>query len=290
MQGKLSNASLVAVLVLAFTLFVAGLTNSTDGERIIQAGAATPTPTRTPTPVNIGNKVWEDINPDGLQNAGEPGVAGVTVELWNQDKTAVLASTVSNASGAYSVVAPLPGFSYFLRFVPPAGYSFTTPNVGADDLVDSDANADGFTDVIAIPPNLISTTIWDVGLRKSAYAALTPARLIDTRGGPVAAGVTNQPGQLAANATLTLQVAGLGGVPVGAKAATLNVLSVEPAGIGYLTVYPCDKPQPTASSLNMTNVNVANELSAPLSAAGTVCIFTSIPTHLIVDVAGAFLG
>ena len=79
-------------------------------------------------------------------------------------------------------------------------------------------------------------------------------------------------------------------VPVGAKAATLNVLSVEPAGIGYLTVYPCDKPQPTASSLNMTNVNVANELSAPLSAAGTVCIFTSIPTHLIVDVAGAFLG
>ena len=30
----------------------------------------------------------------------------------------------------------------------------------------------------------------------------------------MAAGVTNQPGQLAANATLTLQVAGLGGVPV----------------------------------------------------------------------------
>jgi hypothetical protein len=53
------------------SLFVAGLTNSTDDDRI-QASAATHTHPHS-TPVSIDNKVGEDINPDGLQNAGEPG-------------------------------------------------------------------------------------------------------------------------------------------------------------------------------------------------------------------------
>jgi hypothetical protein len=80
----------------------------------------------------------------------------------------VLASIVQR-SGAYSVVAAA-GFSYFLRFCRrPASRS--PPQRWRRRPVISD-NADSFTDVIAIPPNLISTTIWDVGLRKH-YA--TPA-------------------------------------------------------------------------------------------------------------------
>ena len=50
----------------------------------------TPTPTRTPTPINVGNFVWDDLDQDGRQDAGEPGLAGITVQLWNGAKTQLL--------------------------------------------------------------------------------------------------------------------------------------------------------------------------------------------------------
>jgi len=32
--------------------------------------------------IEIGNYIWLDVNKDGVQDAGEPGIAGVTVQLW----------------------------------------------------------------------------------------------------------------------------------------------------------------------------------------------------------------
>ena len=68
-----------------------------------------PTSTRTPTPINVGNFVWDDLDADGRQDAGEPGLAGVTVQLWNAAKTQLVHSAVTNATGNYSLVAPTPG-------------------------------------------------------------------------------------------------------------------------------------------------------------------------------------
>ena len=50
----------------------------------------TPTPTRTPTPINVGNFVWDDLDQDGRQDAGEPGLAGIVVQLWNGTKTQII--------------------------------------------------------------------------------------------------------------------------------------------------------------------------------------------------------
>jgi hypothetical protein len=126
----------------------------------------TPTPTRTPTPVNIGNFVWHDLDGDGIQDAGEPGIAGVTVQLWNTTKTQLLDTAVTNANGIYTVTAPTPG-SYRLRVIPFAGAVFSPKNAGADDTKDSDFNPSGidlgFTDVFTIANNVISTTIFDAG-------------------------------------------------------------------------------------------------------------------------------
>ncbi len=33
-----------------------------------------------PTPINVGNFVWNDIDADGIQDANEPGIAGVVVQ------------------------------------------------------------------------------------------------------------------------------------------------------------------------------------------------------------------
>ncbi|MBK9064547.1 MAG: hypothetical protein IPL89_15345 [Acidobacteria bacterium] len=138
----------------------------------------TPTPTRTPTPVNIGNFVWDDLDGDGRQDAGEPGLAGVTVQLWNPAKSQMIASAVTNGSGIYSVVAPLPG-SYRIRVVlPGANDSFSPKDADADDTKDSDVNPSGpdlgFTDVFNIASNVISTTIFDAGIR--VFRTPTPTR------------------------------------------------------------------------------------------------------------------
>lgn len=129
----------------------------------------TPTATRTPTPINIGNFVWHDLDADGIQDVGEPGIAGITVQLWNAVQTQLIASTTTNANGTYSVIAPIPG-DYRIRVVPFPGSSFSPKNQGADDTKDSDINTNfllqnyGFSDVFTLANNVISTTIHDAGL------------------------------------------------------------------------------------------------------------------------------
>ncbi|MDX2161756.1 MAG: SdrD B-like domain-containing protein [bacterium] len=128
----------------------------------------TATPTRTPTPINLGNFVWFDMNENGIQDVGEPGLQGVTVQLWNAAKTQLIDDAVTSASGNYTVVAPLPG-NYRIRvLLPNAGDSFTLKNQGGDDSDDSDINTfganAGFTDVFTIANNVISISNIDAGI------------------------------------------------------------------------------------------------------------------------------
>ena len=140
----------------------------------------TPTPTRTPTPINIGNFVWNDVNANGIQDAGEPGLSGITVQLWDDAKTNLIDTTVTNASGNYVLIAPIPG-SYRVRVLKPAGASYSPINQGANDTKDSDvialivSGSYGFTDTITIASNVISITSIDAGLTNvPATATPTP--------------------------------------------------------------------------------------------------------------------
>jgi hypothetical protein len=139
----------------------------------------TATPTRTPTPINVGNLVWTDLDADGRQDAGEPGLGGVTLQLWNSTKTALIASTVTNANGNYTLVAPTPGNYRVRALLPNVADQFSPKNqAGGDDLLDSDINTGGtsygFTDVYAFADNLISITSIDIGIIK--YFTPTPTR------------------------------------------------------------------------------------------------------------------
>ena len=117
--------------------------------------------------------------------------------------------------------------------------------------------------------------------------AVVPTRILDTR---TAIGVPAA-GKMPAGQVLTLQVAGRGNVPAtGATAATLNVTAADPNEGGYLTVWPCDRPQPTASSLNFTTGDVVpNLVTTRLSPTGTVCMVSTAATHLLADV-GMWFG
>ncbi|MEZ5145347.1 MAG: SdrD B-like domain-containing protein [Acidimicrobiales bacterium] len=86
---------------------------------------------------SIGDRVWNDANGNGLQDPGELGVSGVTVDLLDGSGN-VLATTTTDGTGAYQFADLVPG-TYEVRFVAPAGTAFALPNAGGDDTVDSDA-------------------------------------------------------------------------------------------------------------------------------------------------------
>jgi hypothetical protein len=138
----------------------------------------TPTPTRTPTPIQIGNFVWDDLNSNGQQDGGEPGMGGVTVELWNASKTVLIDTDVTDSNGLYTVIAPNPG-SYRVRVITPNALDQFSPKnqAGGDDALDSDINNSstnfGYTDVISLDDAVISTPLWDAGIRR--YRTPTPS-------------------------------------------------------------------------------------------------------------------
>jgi hypothetical protein len=119
---------------------------------------------------------------------------------------------------------------------------------------------------------------------------VTPCRVLDTRNAP-------EGPALSANTTRDFQVQGKCGVPVGAKAATLNVTVVNWTGQGHLRLFPSGTATPTISTINFTGAStaaLANGAIVPLSTnANDLSVFTfflsgSGTTHLVLDVTGYF--
>jgi protocatechuate 3,4-dioxygenase beta subunit len=86
----------------------------------------------------IGDFVWHDLNCNGIQDAGEPGVQGVTVMLLDANGN-VVATQQTDVNGHYLFSNLDPG-NYSVKFTAPAGFTFSPANQGANDNIDSDAN------------------------------------------------------------------------------------------------------------------------------------------------------
>ncbi|HEV2854012.1 MAG TPA: hypothetical protein VHC97_14535 [Thermoanaerobaculia bacterium] len=119
------------------------------------------------------------------------------------------------------------------------------------------------------------------------FYTLPPCRLADTRNpnGPLG-GPALQPGTVRPF-TLT----GVCGVPVTAKALSLNVTVTQPGAPGFLTLYPGGQLKPQTSSINFAMGQTrANNAVLPLGdGTGILQVFTADgPVHLILDVNGYF--
>jgi len=112
---------------------------------------------------SVGDFVWEDLNANGIQDAEEPGVGNVTVELhkWSDDST-VGSPTTTDANGKYLFTGVTPG-DYYIKFVLPSGYAFSLPNQGGDAAKDSDADSTGKTVKITLVSGGNDLT-WDAGM------------------------------------------------------------------------------------------------------------------------------
>lgn len=96
----------------------------------------------TPEPAGVGNYVWNDLNLNGLQESGEIGMEGVTVKLYTCEGE--LVNTTETDEDGYYEFDDLEAGSYYIQFVSPSGYVFTTANQGDEDE-DSDAETGGVT-------------------------------------------------------------------------------------------------------------------------------------------------
>jgi hypothetical protein len=125
-------------------------------------------------PAKIGDYVFRDSNGDGKQDAGEAGVAGVTVKLYDSANN-VVATTTTDANGKY-VFDNLIAGNYTVEFVKstlPSGLGFSPQGATTGDK-DSDANVTtGKTATITLTEGQINNDI-DAGLTGPCDKDVTP--------------------------------------------------------------------------------------------------------------------
>lgn len=107
--------------------------------------------------------MWKDKNQDGIQDAGEAGMSGITVTLYDADGVTVLATTTTDASGYYGFPNLTAG-SYVVGFSGlPSGYLFSPNNGPLNDVANSDANSSGKTVVVTLADNEFNMNV-DAGI------------------------------------------------------------------------------------------------------------------------------
>ncbi|NND93935.1 MAG: hypothetical protein HKN45_03665, partial [Flavobacteriales bacterium] len=95
---------------------------------------------------SLGDYVFFDEDRDGVQDPGEGGVEGVTVELYICGEDTPIATTTTDENGFYIFEGLEPNTEYYVVFNGdslPADYQFTAQDAGGDDTTDSDADENG---------------------------------------------------------------------------------------------------------------------------------------------------
>jgi uncharacterized repeat protein (TIGR01451 family) len=127
-----------------------------------------------PAPIEIGNRVWNDTNANGIQDPGEPGLTGVAVTLTLPTGGSI--ATVTGIDGTYYFTREATTGAYSQTLRPNATYTIsvglTQAALNGFDL--TAANADGLTTNDAI-----------ADVRDSDATAVNGlARIVYTTGGP----------------------------------------------------------------------------------------------------------
>ena len=99
---------------------------------------------------SVGSYVWNDLNNNGIQDSGEPAIAGAVVDLYSSTSSAgsytLQGQRITDANGKCKFEDLLAGAYYYLGFHAPVGYTaFTATNAGVDDTKDSDIGYGGRT-------------------------------------------------------------------------------------------------------------------------------------------------
>jgi hypothetical protein len=109
---------------------------------------------------------------------------------------------------------------------------------------------------------------------------VTPCRVLDSR---------LPSGSPPFSATRDVNVtAGPCGVPATAQAFVFNATVVPPGFLGYVAMGPQGQPQPPVATLNAYDGAITNNMAIVPTANGSISVYPSAPTHLVLDIFGYF--
>ena len=213
-------------------------------------------------------------------------VTGVGTSMVPNDAKAVVlnVTAVNTSSVGFVTVFPCGATR------PLAANLTTTPGVVRANLVVAPVGANG---TVCLYTNQATDLIADIQgyvPAASSYVPVVPQRVLETR---TSAGQIGYAASMPiAGQTTEVRVTGVGtaNLPADAGAAFLNVSVVNASDNGFVTVFPCGTARPLAANLNLTGEIKTNLVAADIGDGGRVCIYTSQPTDLVVDLAGWFPG
>lgn len=114
----------------------------------------------------------------------------------------------------------------------------------------------------------------------STFVTMPPQRVTDTRSDPAA--------RVAGGTRHTIEFEGI--LPDDSTAVALYVTAARPSAPGYLSTGPCDA-EPSGASVNFgAGIPRGAPTITAIGASGTVCVFSSVDTDLVVDLQGAFVA
>ncbi len=126
-------------------VFAAGCTGTDRPADPANSSAALQMQTFDECTGELGDRVWFDVNCNGLQDKDETGgPQGLEVTLTNCATGAVVATTTTDASGFYLFSGVADG-QYKICFETPDGYEWTLEDQGTNNGLDSDVGSDGCT-------------------------------------------------------------------------------------------------------------------------------------------------
>jgi hypothetical protein len=116
--------------------------------------------------------IWNDLDRDGLQDLGENGILGVTVNLYNNSKALVGTST-TDGNGLYRFQNLSPG-DYYAVILLPVSYVFSPKDQGVNELVDSDTDPNTAETNLATLIADENDLVWTTGLYSLTAVVQSP--------------------------------------------------------------------------------------------------------------------
>lgn len=242
--------------------------------------------------------MFTPVNPARLAN-GAATAAGATRAVQVTGQASIPTSDV--AAGAFNITVSAPAKPGYITAYPngsprpnASNVNFltgqtianaATSQLGTDGAVGLFNGSAGGTRISADVAGWFRSGDADTA---GAFTSLTPARILDTRNAIGAAKA-----QVGAGKTVTLTVAGAGGVPsTGAGAAVLNVTVTRGRAGGYVTAYPTAAVRPNASNVNFVAGQTVPNLVTVKLGGGKVTFYngSTQPVDVIADVAGWYRG
>ncbi len=125
----------------------------------------------------IGDTVFNDLDGNGIRDAGEPGIGGITVDIYTDTDgdgqigagDTLQATLTTGSDGSYLFTGLADGDYIISIASPPSGYTFTgtdsDPGSAGDQLAASVSSGSTSLDTdfgyLALVPRTVSGTIWD---------------------------------------------------------------------------------------------------------------------------------